>query len=108
MTAEEKAREYAIAERNKRLEIIKRIPVNKANLEYITEHGSINGSLMLDIEIAMEKYALSSLSQYQEVLKELISQIEDWECDHKSSYDGKEQIPTSVFRETVEKAKEML
>lgn len=67
---EEKAK--LIAERNKRLEIIKNIPVNRSNFEYIAESGSINGSLMLDIEKAMDKYQSDTLTQYKEALRELV------------------------------------
>ncbi len=61
-----------IAERNKRLEIIKNIPVNRSNFEYIAESGSINGSLMLDIEKAMDKYQSDTITQYKEALRDII------------------------------------
>jgi hypothetical protein len=37
--------------------IIAEIPVNKANLQHIASTGVINGSLLIDIEQAMVKYA---------------------------------------------------
>lgn len=94
---EEKAR--LIAERNKRLDIIKNIHVNKANIEYIAESGSINGSLMLDIEIAMDKYRQATLTQYKEALREIIPLAER----------GMDDIRTLVSeRELITKAKQLL
>lgn len=49
----EGAREY-------RRSLIRRIRLNKANIEYILENGTINGSLMLDIDKAMIDYNLYS------------------------------------------------
>ncbi len=70
VSLEEKSK--LIAERNKRLEIIKNIPVNRSNFEYIAESGSINGSLMLDIEKAMDKYQSDTITQYKEALRDII------------------------------------
>ncbi len=88
---EEKVR--LIAERNKRLDIIKNIPVNRANFEYIAESGSINGSLMLDIEIAMDKYQQNTLTKYKVALREAIEFIEIF---------NRSELDSSMFNDTAD------
>ena len=43
-------------------EFIANIKVDKANLEHIAKTGVINGSLLIDIEKAMEDYHVSQLN----------------------------------------------
>lgn len=58
-------------------DIISKIPINVGNLKYISETGVINGSLLSDIEKAMETYA----SQFKntdavKVIKDVISELD--------------------------------
>lgn len=66
----EEIKATAIKQRNERLEIIGKIPINKANLEHIAKYGRINGSLLIDIEKCMYKY-ISSLFRWRKVEEEL-------------------------------------
>lgn len=100
---EEKARE--IEKRNKRLEIAKNIAVNKANLLYIAESGSINGSLMLGIEKALADYADEELKAYREALKECIQGYEDARFYFESQTDIEQH---EAFQEAIIKAKQLI
>ena len=60
---EEEAREY-------RRKLIQKIRLNKANIDYILENGTINGSLMLDIDKAMINYH-EYASHWRKVSEEL-------------------------------------
>mgnify|MGYP001396201685 FL=1 len=56
--------------RGYRRSLIRRIRLNKANIDYILENGTINGSLMLDIDKAMIDYQKYS-SSWRKVSEEL-------------------------------------
>lgn len=71
--AEEKAR--AIQARTERLKLISKIPLIKSNILYISESGSINGSLMLSIEKLMDNYTenlSTENAQLSDILREIV------------------------------------
>lgn len=65
-------------------DLIAKIPVNEPNFKWIIGAGKINGSLLIDIEDAMETYATQQTTKLQadkdrmaELLKECKKSISD-------------------------------
>jgi len=73
----------------KMTDIIRRIPVNQANLDYISksQHG-INGSLAQDIKSAMKEYAKPLAARIAELERRNI---------HLQEYSEKERVRRSNF-----------
>jgi hypothetical protein len=74
-------------------DFINEIKPNKANLNYISETGEINGNLFADIKNAMQKYADQQLSidrvvgQSEQLPKDVTD--EDWETLRGKGLDTK-------------------
>lgn len=51
---------------------IQKIPVNKANLMHIAETGTINGSLLIEIEKLAVERSNKTLQEYKELIEEII------------------------------------
>jgi len=58
-------------------EIIKRIKIDKSNLEHIAQNGNINGSLLLSIEEAMKEFVTTSDYVKNQIIKGKIEVLEE-------------------------------
>ena len=82
-----------------RRKLIQKIRLNKANIDYILENGSINGSLMLDIDKAMIDYHAHS-SRWRKVSEELPEVKDENFFINIKRYDNEFRIDTiCVFAE---------
>lgn len=104
--AEEKAR--AIQARTERLKLISKIPLIKSNILYISESGSINGSLMLSIEKLMDNYT-ENLSTENAQLREALREIlESFDSDLSGLTRGKWEDLMNRREDSLNRAKQLL